>query len=136
MFRFEIAMMVLCRANSCTSQPSASATSRTVSSGECSSHSPGCWRGGRSSWRWVEVDAEVVARSPHSAPDGADQMAITVESTISTAAMTIDCQRKMVSVNGITPVIGSSVLGRLAALAWSWAADELRPSAQVAPRPR
>ena len=50
--------------------------------------------------------------------------------------MTMDCQRKIVSVNGITPVIGSSVLGRLAALAWSWAADELRPRAQVAPSPR
>ena len=33
------------------------------------------------------------------------------------AAISIDCQRKMVSLKGITPVIGSSAFGRLAALA-------------------
>jgi hypothetical protein len=61
--------------------------------------------------------------------EGADQIAITVEITISTSARTIDCHRKIVSVKGITPVIASSVLGRLAALACSCAADELRSSA-------
>ena len=35
------------------SQPSARATTRTVRSGECSSHSPGCCGGGRSSSRWL-----------------------------------------------------------------------------------
>ena len=50
--------------------------------------------------------------------------------------MTSDCQRKIVSENGMTPVICSSDLGKLAAFACSCAADELSPSAQVAPRPR
>ena len=42
----------------------------------------------------------------------------------------------MVSLNGITPVIGSNVLGILSGVACICAADELSPSAQVAPNPK
>ena len=49
--------------------------------------------------------------------DGADHSAIAIDTTISTAAITIDCHRKIVSANGITPVIANSGLGRLAAFA-------------------
>ena len=62
--------------------------------------------------------------------------AMMTDATSSTTVITTDCQRKIVSENGITPVIGSSDLGRLAAFAWSCAADEDSPIAQVAPRPR
>jgi len=67
---------------------------------------------------------------------GADQTAMTMEITINTAAITKDCHMKIVSVKGITPVMASRGLGMLAGLAWSCAADEDRPSAQVAPSPR
>ena len=67
---------------------------------------------------------------------GADQIAITTETASSVAVMTIDCHRKIVSENGMTPVIGSRLLGKLAALACNCAADEDRPIAQVAPSPR
>jgi acetyl esterase/lipase len=50
--------------------------------------------------------------------------------------VTSDCQRKIVSVNGMTPVIGSSAGGMLAGLACSSAADEDSPSAQMLPSPR
>ncbi len=50
--------------------------------------------------------------------------------------MTPDCQRKMVSVNGITPVIARIDGGRLAGLACNCAADDDRPSAHTAPSPR
>ena len=58
------------------------------------------------------------------------------ETTSSTAAIAIDCHRKIVSVNGSTPVIASSGLGRLPGLACNCAAEELSPMAQVAPSPR
>jgi hypothetical protein len=67
---------------------------------------------------------------------GADQTAMMIEITSSTATITNDCHMKIVSVKGITPVIGSRLLGRLAALACSSAADEDRPIAQVAPSPK
>ena len=67
---------------------------------------------------------------------GADRTAMIHEMTTSTTVIAIDCHRKMVSENGITPVIGSSAFGRLAALACSCAADDDRPMAQVAPSPR
>ena len=59
-----------------------------------------------------------------------------VETTSSTRPIVIDCHRKMVSLNGSTPVICSNGSGRLAGLACNCAADELSPSAQVAPSPR
>ena len=46
---------------------------------------------------------------------GADQTAITTEIASSTTVMTTDCHKKMVSENGITPVIGRRLFGRLAA---------------------
>ena len=50
--------------------------------------------------------------------------------------ITADCHRKIVSENGITPVMGSRLLGRLAAFACSCAAEDDSPIAQVAPKPR
>ncbi len=41
------------------------------------------------------------------------------QTTITTAARVRDCQVKMVSRKGMTPVIGSRDGGRLSALAWS-----------------
>src|SRR5208282_933225 len=59
-----------------------------------------------------------------------------MEITSSTAVIKNDCHMKIVSVNGITPVIVSKLLGTLAGLACSCAADEDMPIAQVAPSPR
>jgi len=67
---------------------------------------------------------------------GADQIAMATETTSSTAVIKTDCHRKIVSENGMTPEIESRLLGRLAALACSCAADEDNPMAQVAPSPR
>ena len=67
---------------------------------------------------------------------GADRTAMVAETTISTTMITKDCHMKIVSENGMTPVMASSGFGRLPALACSWAAEEERPSAQVAPSPR
>src|SRR5262245_33195117 len=51
---------------------------------------------------------------------------ITVTMT-STAVSAIDCHRKIVCVNGSTPVIGSKPGGMLAGLACNCAADDDRP---------
>jgi hypothetical protein len=59
-----------------------------------------------------------------------------VDTTISTPAISIDCHRKIVWLNGMTPVMASRLGGRLAALAWSCAGAELSPSAQMALIPR
>jgi len=67
---------------------------------------------------------------------GADQTAMTTEITSSTAVITNDCHKKIVSVNGMTPVIVNRLLGRLAGFACSCAADEDRPIAHVAPSPK
>jgi len=67
---------------------------------------------------------------------GADQVAMSTETTSSESVTTTDCHRKMVSENGIAPVIGSSDFGRLATLARSCAAEDESPIAQVAPSPR
>src|SRR3954470_18770348 len=67
---------------------------------------------------------------------GADQIAITTDTTKRDAVITADCHMKIVSVNGITPVIGSRLLGRLAAFACSCAAEDDSPIAQVAPSPK
>src|SRR5262245_26053426 len=104
--------------------------------GECSSHSPGCCGGGTviASSRVALIPiASAVTALPG---PGADHTAMTTEIASSTAVITIDCQRKIVSENGMTPVIGSRLLGRLAALACNCAADDDRPIAQVAPSPR
>jgi hypothetical protein len=42
---------------------------------------------------------------------------MTTDTTRSTAVITSDCHIKIVSENGMTPVMGNSVLGRLAAFA-------------------
>ena len=123
--------------NSCASQPKPSAHSSSVSSGLRSNHSPG---------RRVAASAFTTGASVRSTPrscavtersaPGADHSATAIDTTISTPAIAIDCHRKMVSVKGITPVMFRMLLGRLLALACSCAAEELRPSAQVAPMPR
>ena len=70
------------------------------------------------------------------ASPGADHQAMNTETLISTAVRAKDCHRKIVSLNGITPVIANSALGMLAGFACNWAADEERPMAQDAPSPR
>jgi hypothetical protein len=61
---------------------------------------------------------------------------MTPETIRRTAVITTDCQRKIVSEKGITPVMGKRVFGRLAAFACSCAADEESPIAHVAPSPK
>lgn len=61
---------------------------------------------------------------------------MTSETTIKASSNTPDCQRKMVWVNGITPVIDRIDGGRLPGLACNCAADDESPRAQTAPRPR
>src|ERR1700685_4121132 len=58
---------------------------------------------------------------------GADHQAMRAETTIKIAVSAIDCQRKIVSVNGMTPVIASKVFGMLAGLACNCAADDDKP---------
>ena len=136
MFRLEIAIIALWRENSWITQPAASSTSSTVRIGEYSSHSPGCF-GRASSCGWLRERSMPIACAVMALPGpGADQSAITTEIASRTTVTTIDCHRKIVSENGITPVIGSRLLGRLAGLACSCAAEEDRPIAQVAPSPR
>jgi hypothetical protein len=48
----------------------------------------------------------------------------------------MDCHRKIVSVNGITPVTWTRPGGMLAGFACSCAADDDKPIAQTAPNPR
>ena len=67
---------------------------------------------------------------------GAVAYAITSETITSAANRTPDCQRKMVWVNGITPVIDRIDGGRLAGLACNCAAEDDSPSAHTAPSPR
>src|SRR5438445_13782574 len=86
----------------------------------------------------IRSDPEKLLRHggrPHMGP-GADQTAMMTETTRSTAVITIDCHRKIVSENGMTPVMGNRLLGRLAAFACSCAADDDSPIAQVAPSPK
>ncbi|MNT90014.1 hypothetical protein D3C72_2308420 [compost metagenome] len=58
------------------------------------------------------------------------------EMTIRASSITPDCHRKIVCVKGITPVIDRIEGGRLAGLACNCAADDDRPNAHTAPRPR
>ena len=50
-------------------------------------------------------------------PEGADHSDNSIETTIRTTAIAIDCHRNIVCANGMTPVICSSGFGRLAAFA-------------------
>src|SRR5262249_20121697 len=117
-------------------QPRASNASRMVRMGECSSHSPGCFGGAT----WIESSRETSIPMASAVTavlgPGADQSAMTTEITSSAAVITTDCHKKNVSENGITPVMGNSDFGRLAAFACNCAADEDSPIAQVAPSPR
>src|SRR5690606_695894 len=122
-------------ANSPNSQPNASSDSSTVSNGLYSSHSPGRVRGGSA---WVASPATSV-NSPAvraASPVGAVSQATTSDMAIRIAVSTIDCHRKMVSVNGSTPVISTSPGGMLAGLACSCAAEDDSPIAHTAPSPR
>ena len=104
-------------------------------SGLYSSHSPG--RCGRiTSVRGASTFTSIACAVTAFCSEGAESCATTIDMTIRTTMITRDCQRKIVSENGMTPVICNSGLGRLAGFACSWAADELKPSAQVAPTPR
>ena len=67
---------------------------------------------------------------------GAVQYATNVEIVIRTRVTNTLCQRKIVSLKGMTPVKGMRLAGMLAALACNCAADELSPIAHVAPMPR
>src|SRR6476659_5269783 len=107
-----------------------------VNSGECSSHSPGWLGGGSSSWLLGVTSIPIASAVMALLGPGADQIAITTDTARRDAVMTADCHRKIVSENGMTPVIGSRLLGRLAAFAWSCAAEDDSPIAQVAPSPR
>ena len=136
MLRLEIAIIVLWRVNSCTTQPVASSTSRIVRSGEYSSHSPGWF--GRPKFSFLSRETSMPMSSAVTAVfgPGADQMAMATEITSRTSVTSIDCHKKIVSENGMTPVIDSNPFGRLAGFACNCAADEDSPIAQVAPSPR
>src|SRR4051794_16992137 len=67
---------------------------------------------------------------------GAEKYATTTEITINVPASASDCQRKIVCVSGITPVIGSSDAGIDDFVACSSAADDESPSAHTLPSPR
>ncbi|MNT27960.1 hypothetical protein D3C72_1636140 [compost metagenome] len=135
MLRLAIALTNGLLANSLNSQPKASSESSTVSNGLYSSHSPGRVRrcSGSGSACAAPGKSSAVRALPAA---GAVSQAISNETRINTAVSTIDCHRKMVSVNGSTPVISTSPGGMLAGLACSCAADELRPIAHTAPSPR
>ena len=102
---------------------------------EYSSHSPGRARGGSGSTR-SERSTSRSSAVRIAAPCGAEAHAIATLSTIRTAAMVSDCQVRIVAPKSSTPVISSSSGGSDAGVACSWAAEDERPSAQTAPRPR
>ncbi len=131
----EIAASGLLDENSCQSQPRLKTTMRMVISGLYSSHSLGRWRGG-SAASSICTSTPSFSAVTACTRAGAESHATAVETAIRMPQSSIDCQRKMVSVKGMTPVIARSGLGMLAAFDCSCAADELKPSAQVAPSPR
>src|SRR5450432_3199750 len=109
-----------------------------VNSGLCSNHSLGRAAVAVSVGEFVVFGA-FSTNSPAvcaCAASGADHQAMSTETVIRTAVNANDCHRKIVSVKGITPVIASSGLGMLAGFACNWAADDERPIAHEAPRPR
>ena len=122
-------------ANSRASHAPPSAAMATLSIGLYSSHSPGrvralaIRRGGVLARRAAAPCAPVRGR-------GAVSHAIQIVTTISTSVSAIDCHRKIVWLNGITPVIASRAGGMLAGFACNCAADEDSPIAQTEPRPR
>src|SRR6185436_20794721 len=118
------------------SHPAASRTIKIVSKGEYSNHSPGCCGGGRSSVTSRSTLMFIASAVRAVSGPGADHMAITTETDTRATDTTIDCHKKIVSENGMTPVMGRRDLGKLPAFACSCAADEERPIAQVAPSPR
>ena len=122
-------------ANSCHSQPPASATTIKVRIGLYSSHSPGRV-GGAICSRGAATSSPIICAVTALLSEGADRCDSTIEITSRTAAISRDCHRKIVCENGMTPVMSRSGLGRLPGLACNCAAEELRPSAQVAPSPR
>src|SRR6202030_2805735 len=100
-----------------------------------SNHSPGRLGGASfdfTAWTSTPIICAVTAL----ASEGAARSTSGTVTNSNNAATAADCHRKIVCENGITPVMSSSGFGRLAGLACNCAADELRPSAQVAPRPR
>src|SRR5260370_1566635 len=114
----------------CHSEYPASATRIRVRSGLYSSHSPGR-DGGAGRSIATSVLAPIICAVIALLSEGADRCDSTIEMTNRTANIRSDCHRKIVCVNGMTPVMSMTGFGRLAALACSWAADELRPNAQV-----
>src|ERR1700730_5323534 len=109
---------------------------RMVRIGECSSHSPGLVGGATLTASSLETSMPMASAVTAVAGPGADDIAMMTEITKSTAVITIDCHRKIVSENGRTPVIVSSGFGNVSALACNCAADDDSPIAQVAPSPR
>ena len=106
-----------------------------VNIGEYSSHSPG-WVGGRnSSLSSLETSIFIASAVTAVSGPGADQTAITTETTRRETVITADCHRKIVSENGMTPVIGRRLFGRLAAFAWSCAAEEDSAHGPGRPKP-
>lgn len=122
-------------ANSPASQPNASSDTRIVSNGLYSSHSPGRVRGGRAAGaRPASTPKSLAVRA--AAPCGAVSQATQIDTTISPAVSAMDCQRKIVWVKGITPVMASNPGGIDAGFACNCAADDDSPIAQTAPSPR
>jgi hypothetical protein len=68
--------------------------------------------------------------------DGAVSQHTSSEAAIRQAVSAKDCHRKIVLVNGSTPVIASRPGGMLVGFACSCAADDDKPIAHTAPRPR
>src|ERR1700720_4420082 len=104
--------------------------------GECASHSPGFVGGATLTASSLETSMPMASAVTAVAGPGADDIAMMTEISKSTAVITIDCHRKIVSENGMTPVIGNSGFGRLAAFACNCAADNASPIAHVRPDPR
>src|SRR6478672_11031181 len=131
----EIAVIHDFEVNSSIIHPSVSATMMTVSSGLYSSHSPGRSRCGSAA---VLISTSILMSCAVTArlPIGADDQAIATETINSTTNIAIDCHRKIVSVNGMMPTILNSAGGSDVGFACNCAAEDDRPSAHVAPRPR
>src|SRR3984893_7061575 len=104
--------------------------------GECSSHSPGLVGGATLTASSLETSMPMASAVTAVAGPGADDIAMMTEISNSTAVITIDCHRKIVSAKGMKPVLGNSGSGRLPALASNCAPDDDKPIAQVAPSPR
>ncbi len=121
--------------NAYHSQPDASSVTRMVRTGLNSRKSPGR-RGGSLTGPWSS-SATPSSVAVFSLPGGgAVKRQMVAEISITSAMTTPFCQVRMVCENPMTPVIGMSEGGMLAALAWSWAAEEVMPRVKPQPRPR